>query len=166
MNINANKLLKNVNLNKVKLPNGKTVRQTMEQEIKRLYDCIQKYIDLYYTSYTPSQYVRTNKFKNAMVAEDFVNARWSGNHVELSIKFIDELSYHNSNNGQDVYVPLLINDGWKHKGWTGGEDHYHQYSGFHFLEKGINEFNATNTLGLQITLNKEWNSTLYEERVW
>ena len=39
--------LSKIALKKIKMPNGETLAETMAREARRLYDCIQYYIDEY-----------------------------------------------------------------------------------------------------------------------
>lgn len=150
--------LKKIAVSKVKLKNGLTLKETLKREVDRLYDCIQKYIDEYYDSYEPNDeygYQRTYRFQGSMYAQNFLDARIIGNRIELSISFHDDLAYHPSIfGGNEGYVPLLINDGWHAPKLANiiGREIYRltYYEGYHFIEKGIAEFNRTNTLGIHI----------------
>lgn len=149
--------LRKIAIDKVKLSNGMTLRETMKFEINRLYKCIQKYIDLYYDSYEPKAYSRTYRFQGSMYAQDFIDARVVGNTIQLSITFNDDLAFHDSFSGEKAFVPILINYGWSHSGYESSpDDHFHKYSGFHFIEKGIADFNATNKLGIKIDVSNVW----------
>lgn len=161
------KILKNINVGKLKMKNGKTVTQNLRYEAKRLMDCIQSEIDNYYNSYDPSVYKRTYRFQGALYAEDFINIDVKDNMVYIYLRFQSDLAYHDSFSGKDVFVPLLINDGWCWDGWEDAQDdHFHKYSGFHFLEKGIEKFNSTNSLGITVTLDKTWEGKHYSNSIY
>ncbi|MBQ2396893.1 MAG: hypothetical protein II304_07675 [Bacteroidales bacterium] len=153
--------LKKIIASKAKMKDGLTLEQRLKIEVDRLYNCIQKYIDEYYDSYKPSPtgYDRTWRFQGSMYAQNFLDARIKGNRIELSILFNDDLAYHPSLfGGEEGYVPLLINDGWHSKKLAAaiGHEVYRltYYEGYHFIEKGIAEFNQTNTLGIHIDVYK------------
>lgn len=149
--------LRKINVEKVRLSSGLTLQQALKKEVDRLYNCIQHYIDEYYTSYNPSVYERTYRFQSAMYTQNFLDARVVGNTIQLSITFHDSLAFHDSLNGDSVYVPILINYGWSHKGYENKpDDHFHKYSGFHFIEKGIADFNRTNPLNIKIDVSSIW----------
>ena len=151
------------------MSNGRRVEDNLRLEAKRLYKCIQKYIDDYYNSYEPkSNYERTFRFKEALYAEDFVDIKTKGNVLQITIRFNSDLAYHPSvAGGIDGYVPLLINDGWCWNGWEDRpDDHFHKYSGFHFLEKGIEEWNATNKFGFTVTLDKRYEGDSYQNSIY
>lgn len=157
--------LSRIVVSNVKMSNGKTIEQNLKSEAKRLLDCIQKRIDEYYSSYKPKYYDRTFDFLNSMfIAEDILNIIVKDNTMAVSIKFDESLAYHTSLfGGNKVYIPLLINDGWCWDGWENREeDHFHKYNGFHFLEKGIADFNKNNTFKLKIILSKTWKGEKYK----
>lgn len=163
---NLENQLKNLDISKIKMSNGKTVGQNLKSEAKRLMNCIQKRIDEYYDSYSPSVYQRTNNFRQSMfLAEDILTVHVNRNTLSISIKFNENLAYHTTLWGakQQVYVPLLINDGWCWKNYKGAEDHFKKYSGFHFIEKGIADFNQNNIFNLKIRLSKTWEGQTYED---
>lgn len=140
----------------VKMENGKTVKQNLESAIDYLYDCIDKYIQQYYLSYTPSVYKRTYDFRDSLYAENIAQARIVGNRIELSISFMDSMSYHrNIFDDHDSYVPALINFGWnapKLESLISGKKHrFTHYEGYHFIEKAIRMFNRRNPYGIYIS---------------
>lgn len=131
--------------------------QKLKSETNRLYNCIQRHIDEYYKSYDPSVYQRTYRFQNAMYAQNFLDVKIIGNIIELAVTFNDNLSMHDSITGGQVYVPVLINYGWCHKGYENyPEDHFHRYNGYHFIERGIADFNRKNNLGVKINVSAVW----------
>ena len=154
--------LNNINLNKVKI-NGKPIKTILKEETDRLYRCIQFYIDEYYTTYKPKVYDRTYRFQGAMYVENFLDIKIIGNTIQLQIKFNDDLAMHDSIYDNGVgYVPVLINDGWCWKGWGNKpEDHFHKYSGYHFIEKGIADFNRLNPYHIRINVEKIYKGKRY-----
>lgn len=154
--------LNNINLNKVKI-NGKPIKTILKEETDRLYRCIQFYIDEYYATYNPKVYDRTYRFQGAMYVENFLDIKIIGNTIQLQIKFNDDLAMHDSIYDNGVgYVPVLINDGWCWKGWENKpEDHFHKYSGYHFIEKGIADFNRLNPYHIRINVEKIYKGKRY-----
>lgn len=154
--------LSSLNIENMKMKNGLTMGNNLKREARRLMKCIQDEIDNYYDSYSPKQYVRSFRFQEALYAEDFINVDVIKNTLFINLKFNEALSYHDSYSGKDMYVPLLINDGWCWDNYNGEEDHFRRYDGYHFLEKGIEKFNSTNTLGITVTLDKTWDGKHYQ----
>lgn len=151
--------LKKLVVSKVKTKNGMTLEEQLKREVDRLYDCIQKYIDGYYNSYEPEIYERTYRFQGSMYAQNLIDARVEGDKINLSILFNDDLANHDSLfSNEEAYVPLLINDGWvaeKLESRLGIIPRFTRFEGIHFIEKGITDFNRTNTLGIHIDVKKE-----------
>lgn len=165
MSNSIEKQLNKIIATKMKLRNGLTLQQQLEIEVNRLYKCIQRYIDEYYDSYNPIVYQRTFRFQGAMYVQDFVDARIVGNSIELSILFHDDLAYHPSFSGKSAFVPVLINYGWeapKLAAYLGKDiEHLTYYEGFHFIEKGIRDFNRTNKLGIHIDVDVLFDENSY-----
>ena len=120
-------------------------------------ECIQNRIDDFYkmSHHVPSGwYKRTDRFRNSLRIESEKCVIKGGKLSYRLVISFNENAYHKSLVGKTVHVPLLMEFGWKHKNWNGGEDFFHQYSGDHFLEKGIEDFNRINKLGLRISIVK------------
>ncbi len=139
---------------KVKMKNGETLQEQLAREVRRLYDCIQYYIDSYYDSYEPKVYRRTWRFHGALYAEDFVNVRIVGNTIRLSVKFNDDLVMHDNFVGGKSYIAPMLNWGWnapKLAAYIGRNVYRLTYfEGAHFIEDGIRLFNRSNSLGIKI----------------
>lgn len=146
----------------IRLRNGSTIKQQLEQEVRRLYNCIQFYIDDYYDSYEPKIYQRGFRMQRAMYAEDLVDVKVVGNRMELSIKFHDSLANHKNLFGDHTsYTPILMNWGWKSKKLEKHighpVEHFTRFNGVHFIERGIEAFNKTNKLGIHINVKAIFN---------
>lgn len=63
---NLNKQLGKLDISKLKLANGNTLKQELEHHARILADCIQKELDNVYDSYEPVQYVRTYGLYNSL----------------------------------------------------------------------------------------------------
>ena len=148
--------LKRIVINKVKMANGKTVRQNLIEAVDYLYDCIQDEIDNMYEEYEPIKYQRTFDFQDSLYAENFFEARVNGTRIELSVSFRDSMAYHrNLFDDHDSYVPALINFGWYAKKLEQGLGHpvyrLTYYEGFHMVERAIIQFNSQNPFGIHIS---------------
>lgn len=149
---------------KYKLSNGKTISQNLKDAVNYLYDCVDKFIQEYYRSYTPKVYKRTFEFRDSLYAENIMHARVNGNRLELSVSFEPTHANHtNLFNDHKSYVPLLINSGWnapKLEQMMGGSVYrLTYYEGYHYIEKAIDYFNRTNTYDIYISPNDvvaEW----------
>ncbi len=59
--MSINRQLKGINIKNLKTDNGQTLSQRFYEEVKRLKDCIQFYLDKYLMSYPPVVYKRNVK---------------------------------------------------------------------------------------------------------
>lgn len=147
---------------KLKTKSGETLAEQLHREVLRLYDCIQYYIDQYYLKYEPEVYNRTWYFQGSMYAENIVDIRVEENQIKLSIRFNKDMSWHrNLWNSHDSYVPFLMNNGWvapKLEQMIGGSIYrFTRFDGIHFIERGIQDFNKTNSLGIRIDVTALYN---------
>lgn len=146
----------------IRLRNGNTIRKQLEQEVRRLYDCIQRRIDDYYDSYEPKIYQRGFRTQRAMYAEDLVDAYVEGNQIKLSVRFHNSFAYHsNFNNSHENYVPILINYAWntpKLEKYIGHPvDRFTRFDGTFFIENGICDWNRQNSLDITIDVTSVYN---------
>lgn len=174
--------LADIALKKVKFSNGETLAETMANEARRLYDCIQYYIDEYYRSYTPHVYERTYRLQGALYAEDIADIRIVGNTLHISVAFHRDLDIHPSLNGiewwdeYDTYhyidlnphessVVRLMNDGWYAHGLERiigrRVRNLTYFDGIHFIERGIEDYNKTNKLGIKINTDNFYSGKSY-----
>ena len=148
---------------KAKLANGKTVEQTLMEAVDYLYICIQNEIDAMYESYTPRFYERRpwNKgLRTALKAEDFLDARIKNDRIEVSLKFSTNVWTLNFDETHTSNVAVLMNNGWAwHSRPLRRIERFTDYGGYHFIEKGIAQFNRSNRWGVKIDTfidNTDW----------
>ena len=170
-------------LKKVKLSNGETLAETMAREARRLYSCIQYYIDEYYRQYEPVIYERTYRYQGALYAEDIAAIRVVGNTLHIGVAFHNDLAMHwnldsvywGNRYGDEMwmpiadkhesFVPLLMERGWhapKLEHMIGKRVYRLTYfDGIHAVERGIADFNKENTLGIKINADDFFNGKTY-----
>lgn len=148
---------------KAALANGRTIEQTLMEAVDYLYMCIQREIDLMYENYTPKFYERRPYFKslrNSLYAEDFLDARFKGDSIEISLKFNKNQWAMNFNDDHISNVAVLMNNGWAwHSRPLRRIERFTDYGGWHFIEKGVAQFNRTNRWGIKVTPfidNTDW----------
>jgi hypothetical protein len=162
------KQLAKIILKNARTTSGETLQESLSREVQRLYQCIQYYIDEYYSNYEPVVYQRSYRLQGAMYAQDFIYAEVKGNSIQLSLLFRDDLSAHDNLFGSHKsYVPILMNFGWKAPKLAriiGRSVHRLTYfEGIHFIEQGIADFNKSNTLGIKINVDiTENNIPIYQ----
>lgn len=166
MEMNVKNQLKGIDITKVKMSNGKTLRQNLQSEAIRLRNCIQKRLDAYLNSFQPEMYKRTGGLQSSLKVDNFLNVRVVGDGLEIDI-FFDDGAIHKSGDydlttpwgtvwegtGEEVNVAFLINYGYEVKKnvWFKNYENFGYREGAGFVEDGIDDFNATNTLGIKIT---------------
>lgn len=129
----------------------------LKREVLRLKDCIQTQIDNYYLSYTPKTYERTNKFRNSLMVEDIIDFDTTNSKIKIKLYFNHDLAWHESYfNDEGGYVPQLINNGWSWEHIITPNDHFSNYKGFHYIEKGIASFQKNNPYNIHIEFKNEW----------
>lgn len=164
--------LKKIDLKNAKMSNHKTVGEIMVREAKRLYKCIQAQIDLYYASYKPKYYQRTGRLQRALYAEELVDIRIVKDTLHIGVGFKRELAMHpnlegvywSDGYGNDTwfpihgrhhsYVPVLMEFGWHSRNLAAmlGQEVYYltYYEGSGMIQRGIDNFNATNPFGIHV----------------
>jgi len=175
--------LSKIALKKVKMSNGETLATTMVHEARRLYDCIQYYIDRYYDSYQPTIYERTYGYKNALYAEGLADIKIVGNTLRIGVGFQNDLAMHPNLSGvyrddlngneywipikerHETFVPLMMEKGWHSPRLASmiGEEvpRLTYFAGINAVEKGIRDFNKTNKLGIKIDADDFFNGKAY-----
>jgi hypothetical protein len=139
------------------LSNGMSIEEMLKTEAKRLLDCIQRRLDSYYDSYNPVMYERTYGLQKSMSVSDFISVNIANGTASITIDFdqadIQAKSLFGS--GWDGYNKVeLINNGWQVKDdvWFADIEHFGKFSGSHFIENGIADFNQSNPYNLKIEL--------------
>lgn len=175
--------LAQIALKKVKMSTGETLATTMAREARRLYDCIQYYIDRYYESYQPKIYERTFGYKKALYAEGLADIKIIGNTLHIGVGFQENLAIHpnlsevywSDFHGGDYripiadnhnsFVPILMERGWHSSNLASmiGREvpRLTYFAGINAVEKGIRDFNKTNTLGIEIDADDFFNTKAY-----
>ena len=161
--------LKSIDITKLKMSNGRTLAENLYSEANRLRDCIQDRLDIYMATHQPKMYDRTGNLENSLKVDDILSIRVVGNTLEIDI-FFDDGAIHKSGdgikgwsgNGDEVNVAYLLNYGYRVEKdvWFKNIPYFGFRPATNFVEDGIDDFNATNTLGINIT--KKFNGeTIY-----
>ena len=141
-------------VSQLRTSSGVTLEEILRNEAQRLKDCIQKFIDEYYGSYSPSVYSRTFRFQRSLSVDDVVEVDVTQNQMRIYLLFDNNLAYHPSafRNGQNGYVPVLINYGWQWKNDKIHKEHLSYYNGFNFVEKGIALYEQSNPYHIKMSV--------------
>lgn len=128
--------------------------QVLKKEAERLKRLLEKYVRMYYDSYTPKKYKRYEPYRMA----DMIEMKTKKNG-EIVITFGGEnedilwgdsvVNFYKWGHG---FQPLLIDIGWQvnPKVSFANKPHFGYYEGYHFIEKAIKEFNEAAAEGVQV----------------
>ena len=167
--------LKSIDITKLKMSNGRTLAENLYIEANRLRDCIQNRLEIYLNTHpyryggTKPTYERTGGLEGSLTVDDILSIRVVGNTLEIDI-FFDDGAIHKSGdgikgwsgNGDEVNVAYLLNYGYRVEKdvWFKNIPYFGFRPAANFVEDGIDDFNATNTLGIKI--KKKFNGkTIY-----
>ena len=175
--------LAQIALREVRMSTGETLAEAMASEARRLYDCIQYYIDEYYRSYEPQMYNRTYRYQGALYAEDIADIRVVGDTLSIGVAFHNALAmhpnlegvYHNHGYGDDywlpiqdrhdTFVPLMMETGWYAPKLASMLGHHvyrlTYFEGIGAVERGIKDFNRTNKLGIKVNADDFYKGRAY-----
>lgn len=143
------KTLKQLDVSKLKMLNGKTVKQDFMSEVNRLKDLIQANVDKYVNSYTPVQYQRTGQLQRSIRVGDITV---KGNRLSARIYFDDGAVMRKSGYGMDwegtgetVNILLLMDRGYHVTKPVFFKDieHFGFRNAALFIENAIIDFNRT-----------------------
>lgn len=175
--------LSKIALKKLRLSNGETLAEALASEARRLYDCIQYYIDEYYRSYEPLIYDRTYRYQGALYAESIADIRIVGDTLRIGVAFNNSLSMHPNldyvyredqhgnehwipiSDKHDTFVPLMMEKGWNSPRLASmiGKPVYRltYFEGIRAVEQGVADFNRTNKLGIRVNADDFYNGKAY-----
>jgi hypothetical protein len=156
VNIGIADQLSKINIMKLKAPDGQTYAQKLKIAADHLANCIQWRINEFYDSYEPVVYERTYNMYNSLRVEDIADIRVSGNTLSISLIFDEGANHESLFEEASVNTAFLMNYGYQvHKEvWFKDIEYFGWRKGFHFIEKGIEDFNSTNKLGIRISIEK------------
>lgn len=139
----------------------KSMTDTLKREAELLASCIQDELDKYYNSYSPIVYRRRaeRKPKHPYPLRDGINVEpvqvesfKGGKMFSIAVNFKEENAHHPSIfNGEDGFVPNLLNYGWRWKKKSGPYRLGH-YEGAKFVEKGIAQYYKKSRFDFEIRI--------------
>ena len=109
--------LKNLDISRLKLKNGKSVETELKRHAAILADCILDQLDKVYDAYEPKIYKRTYNLYNSVCVDNKVVAEVTAKGAALSITVgFDEGALHTGLDGKIVNTEVLLNEGWQTHG--------------------------------------------------
>ena len=150
------KYLKSINPLDIKYKNTSlTYRQILLNETRRFKNILQRKIEDYYNSYSPTVYKRGQhggNLRKSLSVDDVCTISANGMKLIMSVN-INENAIHNSIiDGDEANAFWLLNDGWSVKKDVWFKDIYRfgYYEGAHFVEDAIEEFENTSKYGIEV----------------
>ena len=133
--------LKNLDVSKLKTSNGKSLSEELKHHAAILADCIMYRLDEVYESYSPHIYKRTYNLYNSIYIDQtpVLKIGTSGAAICISVLF-DDGAIHQSLNGKNVDVAMLLNEGWQTHGSFANVPYFGYRPGTHFIDKGIEDY--------------------------
>lgn len=142
--MSLDKIIKNLDVSKVKAPSGLTFGQELVQAANLLKDCIQKRIDFSIAG-------------NCIVVSDLADITVNSDSLTIAITVMPELrpSIFNGVNGKNANIFWLLNDGfvvekdWYFDGFP-KKERWVKHVAKNFVEKGIKDFRSQVKLPVKI----------------
>lgn len=152
------KQLKNLDVSKIKMSNGKTVEAELKRNAGILADCIMVELDKVYDSYSSKVYERTYDLYNSLNVDSTIriNVNASGTTLSIGLSFDDGVM-HQGFDGQMKNVAWLINDGFQTKGRFAHVPYLGHREATNFLEHGIEAYKRSvkNPFAVKLTKGDE-----------
>ncbi|WP_143318743.1 hypothetical protein [Clostridium sp. HBUAS56010] len=153
--------LKNLDVSKLKMKNGKTIEEEMKRHAAILADCIQYELDAVYNSYSPKYYNRTFGLYNSLHIGDMrIDVSSSGTDLSIKLEF-DDGAIHKGLDGSDADTAILINDGWQTHGSFADVPYFGYREATHFIENGISDYKRSTINPFNVRLTKNGMSELF-----
>ena len=154
---NLKESLKNLDISKLKLKNGKSVETELKRHAAILADCILDQLDKVYDSYEPKIYKRTYNLYNSVYIDDKVVAEVTAKGASLSITVgFDEGALHTGLDGKIVNTAVLLNEGWQTHGKFANVPYFGYREPTHFIE-AIEAYKQKVSDPFEVQINKNYN---------
>lgn len=140
--MSLNKILKNLDITQVKTSFGTTYGQELVDAANLLSNCIQSRI-------------HQSTMQHSISTADLADIKVEGNHMSITLKIQNSIrpSAFKKWTKKDANVFWLLNDGYtvKHRIWCPGVRLLYDRTAADWIKDGIQDFNAKNRLGLELT---------------
>lgn len=151
--------LKNLDISRLKLKNGKSVETELKRHAAILADCILDQLDKVYDAYEPKIYKRTYNLYNSVCVDNKVVAEVTAKGAALSITVgFDEGALHTGLDGKIVNTAVLLNEGWQTHGKFANVPYFGYREPTHFIEKAIEAYKQKVSDPFEVQINKNYNT--------
>lgn len=147
------KILKSMDVAKMKLDNGKTVEQELRHHADILAACIAQELWAVYASYMPVLYKRTFALQHSLLTDSRVYTEVKGTKMLVSVRLgFGDGAWHTGFDGKPVNTALLLNEGWQTHGKFADVPYFGFREATHFVDRAIEAYRKSvkNPLDVQI----------------
>jgi hypothetical protein len=147
------KLLKSMDVSKMKLDNGKTIEQELRHHADILAACISQQLWVVYASYMPVLYKRTFALQHSLLTDSRVYTEVKGTKMFVSVRLgFGDGAWHTGLDGKSINTALLLNEGWQTHGKFADVPYFGFREATHFVDKAIEAYRQSvkNPLDVQI----------------
>ena len=153
---NLSKQLQALDISKLKMSSGNTVKRELQKHAAILADCIMDELDKVYDSHEPKIYQRTYGLYNSLqIGNVKLDVSAAGASLGITLTF-DENAIHKGFDGEPVNTAVLLNEGWS---WHNGLEipYMSNRAGIHFIESGIEKYKqrVKNPFKVKLHINNE-----------
>lgn len=155
---NIRKQLKNLDVSKLKLKNGRSVEQELKRHAEILYDCILEEMDnSIYSVYSPKVYMRNFNLYNALRINDMVKISAKNSSFYVELYFDEDDVMHKNFFGEKVDVATILNEGYQTHGSFADVPMLGWRDATKFIDNGILKYKqkVTNPFKVKFTINGE-----------
>jgi len=131
------------------------IRKIMKSEAKKLKDCIQFYLDIYYSTYTTDN--ASGNLQKSLRADNFVSLEADGK-LSIKVYFDEDLAWGKSwLDGYDgALKPFIIEHGFKKKS---NENYmFSGFKGYDFIAQGIKKYESETKYNLKVLFTEPTNT--------
>ncbi len=145
----------NIDFKRLKLKSGMSIDEQLQKEAKRFKEILQRHINDWYASYSPSIYDRTYNMKNSIFVEDIIDLNMTDNSLQITVKYSDAVYHDSLFEDTEVNTLYLMDSGYKViNGYHKNIEYFGYRSTAQFLKAAANEFNRNNYFNIKIDIIK------------
>ncbi|MDO5411377.1 MAG: hypothetical protein Q4F21_13180 [Lachnospiraceae bacterium] len=138
MNQQIQNQLKNLDISRLRLANGRKLETELGNHARLLADCLKLELNNVYMDYAPVMYRRTKQLLDSIKVDVRTRFNRNGTKYELSVQvYFDQGSIHTGLDGLPADVEVLLNEGWQTHGAFQNVPYFGYREGTHYIEWGV-----------------------------